>query len=286
MLTTARRVSFFPLLGRSASRSGATALFSATSTIEPPQHLEKTVLVVGGTGFVGSAIIRELLLHDEIAKIISVSKNAPSREIQKEHAKVDYVCANLLFGGSFSEFLKDVDGAVLCVGTPPIPTFSDRKRQEQTDSNGACNVEAIWALNEHTEAKRLVALSASMPRWIASGYRRGKEQTERATAAWAKDEAHPERAATVLKMPAVFDGSNRASPLQMISSVLRLFRGPIKVLERLAPAVFENALVPFIDVRVVARVVVAKLLAETSTSRVEVLEGADAISSHDPIRNH
>nr|XP_043639237.1 uncharacterized protein At1g32220, chloroplastic-like [Erigeron canadensis] len=140
------------------------------TNVPPPPPADK-LLVLGGSGFVGSHICKEALSRG--LSVASLSRSGRS-SIQEAWAnKVDWHQGDLLSGGSWKEALNGVTSIVSCVGG-----FGSNSYMYKI--NGTANMTAIRAAAEQG-VKRFVYISAAdsgVINYFLQGYFDGKRAAE------------------------------------------------------------------------------------------------------------
>ncbi|CAH1451752.1 unnamed protein product [Lactuca virosa] len=136
----------------------------------PPPPAEK-LLVLGGTGFVGSHICKEAL-HRGLS-VASLSRSGKSSVPESWANKVQWHQGDLLSGDSWKEALTGVTSVVSCVGG-----FGSNSYMYKI--NGTANITAIRAAAEKG-VKRFVYISAAdtgVINYFLQGYYDGKRAAE------------------------------------------------------------------------------------------------------------
>ena len=135
-------------------------------------------VVFGGSGFVGSTILTKLCeILPEKATLVSISrKNQYPSHLKKEIiSRIKWKSGDALKPQTYEEIIKGATGVISCVGSPPVPTFSIEKYNEQYLLNGQANINIIEA-SEKLNVERFVLISANVPSFVAQGYRLGKKE--------------------------------------------------------------------------------------------------------------
>ena len=133
------------------------------------------VAIYGGNGFVGSHIAKELTKHDICTVCVSRTGHKPLHLRDKPWSESVRWCKGDASQPDTS-FLKSIDAIVVCVGSAPLPTFSQEAYDRAVFMNGISNVNAIDAAGE-AGVKQLVLLSAQIPQLLRTdkfAYTKGK----------------------------------------------------------------------------------------------------------------
>lgn len=162
--------------GLAASSSAAAAEAAQAERAGPA-----TVVVLGGNGFVGSAVCRALLATGALVTSVSRSGAAPAHAGDWA-ARVRWAAGDALEPAAWREQLPGAAAVVSCVGAFGSDAFMER----------VCGDATVVAVEEAAKAAvpRFVFVSAhdyELPRFILGGYYRGKHKAEAAIAA-----AYPE----------------------------------------------------------------------------------------------
>ncbi|KAJ9556266.1 hypothetical protein OSB04_010880 [Centaurea solstitialis] len=158
-------------LSTGSSKIGEPLKVEDAETVQAPHPPQEKLLVLGGSGFVGSHICKEAL--DRGLSVTSLSRSGkPS--IQEPWANnVHWHQGDLLSGSSWKEALNGVTSIVSCVGG-----FGSNSYMYKI--NGTANITAIRAAAEKG-IKRFVYLSAAdlgVVNYFLQGYYDGKRAAE------------------------------------------------------------------------------------------------------------
>jgi nucleoside-diphosphate-sugar epimerase len=128
------------------------------------------VVVVGGTGFVGSTIMQRLVEQGHFAVSVSRSGVAPVHLSKAEWAgdtsKCAWVPGDVLNADSLDAPLTGANAVIVAVGIAPVPTFNEQDKEMQRRMNGDSNVNAIQAC-ERSGIPRVVLLGELLlPEWL------------------------------------------------------------------------------------------------------------------------
>ena len=97
------------------------------------------VAIYGGNGFVGSHIARELSKHDICTVCVSRTGHKPLHLHDKSWSESVRWCKGDASKPN-TDFLKSVDAVVVCLGSAPLPTFSQAAYEQAVFMNGTSNV--------------------------------------------------------------------------------------------------------------------------------------------------
>jgi nucleoside-diphosphate-sugar epimerase len=116
------------------------------------------VLVAGGTGFIGSAIVRELLTHE--AYNISVLSRNPEKARSIYGGRVQMVKGDITVPGSLEPALDQIDAVIQCVQFPNHPVQNPRKgfTYEKVDAEGTEN---LCRAVKNSSVKKIIYLSGA-----------------------------------------------------------------------------------------------------------------------------
>jgi nucleoside-diphosphate-sugar epimerase len=136
----------------------------------------KKIVIYGGTGFVGSKVAE--VLSASQAKVVCVSRKGdkPSHLQNAEWAdSIDWIKGDA--GHPDSQQLSDCTTLISLVGSPPIPTLSDKAYQQQLYTNGITNSTVIKKAGIEG-VSQVILLGAKIPsflnkNWFA--YAKGKK---------------------------------------------------------------------------------------------------------------
>jgi nucleoside-diphosphate-sugar epimerase len=121
----------------------------------------KRVVVVGGSGFVGSTIMERLVDQGHFAVSVSRSGTVPAHLTKTEWAgdssKCAWVPGDALEPDTLDGPLTGANAVIVALGSPPVPTFSEEDKETQRRLNGDTNVNAIKAC-ERSGVPRVVLL--------------------------------------------------------------------------------------------------------------------------------
>lgn len=137
---------------------------------------KSVIAVFGGSGYVGSAVIRHILQKYPSVSLLSISRSGRPSFIAP-HERVEYVQGDISEsqGGPWVQALKDrgVQGAISCVGAFGSDAFMLRV-------NGDANVNAIRACKEQGVSRFVYVSTAdnTLPESVLRGYFQGKRQAE------------------------------------------------------------------------------------------------------------
>ncbi|MBX2859405.1 MAG: NAD(P)H-binding protein [Cellvibrionaceae bacterium] len=124
---------------------------------------QKHMVIYGGTGFVGSKIAEVFSRQGIQVCCISRSGGMP-RQLQNTQSEwaeqVEWLQGDV--ANPDPELLAKTDAVVICVGSPPVPTFSSKAYEAQYAANGGGNIALVKACKEHS-VKQLIIISATLP---------------------------------------------------------------------------------------------------------------------------
>ncbi len=137
----------------------------------------KKVIVYGGNGFVGTHSAEQLTLAG--ADVVCLSRSGHKPIHLKDQAWTDHVrwCKGDASDADV-ELLATADAMVCSVGSPPIPTLSQKAFDQQLFMNGTCCINAIESAKQ-AGVKRVVLMGAQVPfplRTERFAYYKGKQQ--------------------------------------------------------------------------------------------------------------
>ena len=138
--------------------------------------VNSNVVVYGGNGFVGTEVAKQLQRRGANVSCVSRSGSMPKFLHDSEWAR----SVSWLTGDASkpdASLLASMDVLVTVVGSPPIPTFSQRAYQRQLAINGGSNRTLITAA-ANAGIKRVILLGAKIPSILDSdwfAYANGKQ---------------------------------------------------------------------------------------------------------------
>ena len=193
------------------------------------------ILLFGGNGFVGSAIAPKLVARGITPVIVSRSGTPPT------HLKdVAWTKQAIWYSGDAAfpdgRWYKNTIATLCLVGSPPLPTFSQKAFEKQLYTNSQPNIGAIGGARE-AGCKKVVLLGAHIPallnkNWFA--YAKGKRLCLEA----AKDFASGgmKRSAAVLQPSAIYgtryDKAGKAINLEKFMAPIARHQANLPVLLR------------------------------------------------------
>lgn len=202
------------------------------------------LLVLGGNGFVGSAVCREALSTGH--EVLSLNRSGPPGVRDPWVGQVDWIRGNVLEVDSWRGALHDVSAVISCIGAFGSNDFMRK-------INGDANREAARAAAEEG-VKRFVYVSAhdvGLPPFVLRGYFEGKKAAEEAV------RQHFPYSGVVLR-PAMIHGTRQVGsfglPLSLVGAPLEMVLKNMKSLSKLP--VVGPALVPPVKVTAVAKAAV------------------------------
>jgi len=199
------------------------------------------VLVYGGNGFVGSKVLELAISRGARCTSVSRSGKVPAQLERLRPSswpeQVTWIAGDALHPDPL--LVASADVIICLVGSPPLPTFSQKGFEQQVLANGSAN-SAVIAEAMRQGVKRVVLLSAHLPALMRSsrfGYYVGKQQAIKAATAYTS--ASENNAATVLYPSAIY-GTRYTDAGTAIP--LGWFMSPVAWLMRSLPAVVSSVL--------------------------------------------
>lgn len=126
------------------------------------------VAIYGGNGFVGTYAAEHLCNADIDVVCLSRTGYKPTYLKDQEWSnKVRWCKGNA--SQPDHELLSNVDTVVCCVGSPPLPTFSEEAYQHQLFMNGTTCVNLINSAQQ-AGVKKIILLNAQIP-WLLKSKR-------------------------------------------------------------------------------------------------------------------
>lgn len=161
------------------------------------------VAVYGGNGFVGTRVSECLVERGFDTVAVSRTGHKPLHLKDLKWSESVRWCKGDASAPDI-KLLETIDILVLLVGSPPIPTFSNKSYLRQVFMNGTTNVNAINAAAE-AGVKQVILLGAKIPCIINTdkfGYAKGKRLALEAARNFAN--LSDQHSATVLKPGAIY----------------------------------------------------------------------------------
>lgn len=198
-----------------------------------------TVFVFGGRGFVGSAICKEAQKRGVKALAVSRTSNVPCDALRKD--QLEKVLSDRINKTTNSNNNNN-NAVVISIGSPPLP-FVDYKKQFEW--NGLSNKNILECCERH-HITNIVLINATMPTWIAKGYRDGKLLAESEAHAFAKRNTN---CRVLILKPSVINGSRKVFgsihiPLWLVLSplsyLMNIFKPAMEIVSKKFP--FLNGL--------------------------------------------
>jgi nucleoside-diphosphate-sugar epimerase len=167
-------------------------------------------VVYGGNGFVGTRVAEHLAALDTCTVCLSRSGHKPIH-LKDESWSTSVRWCKGDASNADEKLLTSVDVVVCLVGSPPLPTFSKQKFDNQVFINGTTCVKVIESA-QRAGVKRVVLLGARIPSLLNSdrfGYAKGKKMAAQAAEKFAAiSEQH---SAVVLQPGAIYGKRHLAS---------------------------------------------------------------------------
>eukprot|EP00850_Spirogloea_muscicola_P019593 SM000194S04829 [mRNA] locus=s194:214809:217815:- [translate_table: standard] len=157
--------------GTLGTQAGSTP--EAVPVQEAPQQPRSKLLVIGGNGFVGSAICKEALSSGR--EVLGLSRSGAPLIKESWIHQVDWIRGSVFDTHIWKDKLKDVSAVISCVGG-----FGSNDAMRKI--NGEANVVAVNTAADEG-VKRFVFISAhdvGLPPFILRGYFEGKKAAEEA----------------------------------------------------------------------------------------------------------
>ena len=238
------------------------------SNISAANTDQKPVLIFGGNGFVGTEVAR--ILAEKAIPVICVSRTGtmPLHLSQQSWAqKVRWQQGDAKQPDA--EVFHNARAVVTLIGSPPLPTFSQRAYDQQVFINGALNTRVIESAS-HAGISKIVVLGAHLPTLLQTtkfGYFVGKQASLDAARSFALQSAG--HTAIVLQPTAIYGKRHRADGTEIaIDNIMR----PIARLQQSLPAKIAKWLPePLVAVEQVATMVVHAILDQTYADKFTVI---------------
>ncbi len=147
---------------------------------------KKKIIIYGGNGFVGTHAAE--LLVNAGAQVICLSRNGYKPIYLKDtpwSTKARWCKGDA--SQPDTELLASADAVVCCVGSPPLPTFTEQSYQRQLFMNGTSCVNAIEGAKK-AGCKKIILMNAQIPFPLKSkrfAYYQGKKMALQAAQAFA-----------------------------------------------------------------------------------------------------
>jgi uncharacterized protein YbjT (DUF2867 family) len=239
------------------------------------------IVVLGGSGFVGSRVVHELVDHGDKVTSISKSGAIPSYAVGQEWTnKVNWVKADLLLD-PIDESLKGADAVVSCVGAIGFDEVVVR------EGNADANVKAVQQAKT-AGSKKFVYVSVSDIVPEALGGVLPSYFESKAIAEDAVKSAFPS-SYTLVKPSFIYGGDefilNPPRVASFYGSIVDsvLSSGPFRALASVSPALIKVAIVPPVSVEHIAQAIAASAVGLSTSSS---LDGADAINGAAKLMGH
>ena len=121
------------------------------------------IVIFGGNGFIGSHVAQALSDFNSDIVCLSRSGHKPIHLNKNEWSKRVRWCKGDAAQPN-KEVLANADAIICCVGSPPLPTLSQKAFDEQLFMNGTTCSNAIKAAAD-AGVKRVILLNAQIP-WV------------------------------------------------------------------------------------------------------------------------
>lgn len=222
--------------------------------------IAKKLMVFGGTGFVGSAIVQEAVRRGLLVTCVTRTGTPPSHiASQAWSGEVSWLPGDALRPETYRDAMRGADAVVTSVGRLPLPSLT---HEEVVRDNGETNIVPGKTAKE-LGVERLVVVGASIPSFVpgmawgvsagkgvfTAGYSKGK----RMAFDYARDEfvgsggsGSTNKHGAVVLQPGGVSGTRHANGVAMplwiamspLSRMLNAF--PIDAVANLAPTPVEN----------------------------------------------
>lgn len=146
------------------------------------------VVIYGGNGYVGTRVAERLSLTDTCTVCLSRSGHKPLHLKDQEWSASVRWCKGDASKAD-EKLLSSADVLICLVGSPPVPTFSQKSYEHQVFMNGTSCVNAIQSA-QRAGIKRVVLLGAQLPFPLKTdkfGYAKGKRLALEAAKAFADE---------------------------------------------------------------------------------------------------
>lgn len=238
-----------------------------------PAPKTKSVVVLGGNGFVGSAVCRSLL--DKGAKVVSVNRSGPPSSDESWTKGVTWIRADVFDEDSWIDCLEGVDAVVSCIGG--FGTVADMERV-----CGDATVNSVETAKKRSVPKFVFVsvLDYNIPEELKkrTGYFSGKKRAEEAVLSQYPDTG-------VVVRPGFIYGDRKVGdvvlPLGVVGKPVedllkKLPKNAGELLKRLPAS--DLAFAPPISLEVVANAI-AKAVYEPEVTGVLELEDMERLAS-------
>lgn len=174
------------------------------------------VLVLGATGMVGQGVVRECLLADDVADVVSVGRSTAGIDDPKFH---EVLRADLTDLGDVAE-LSGVDACFFCLGVPS----TGMKEADYTKITYDLTMSVAGAVAERNPAATFVYVSGQ-----------GADSTERGRVMWARVRGRTENALLATSLNAYILRPGYIQPRHGAQSRVTLYRTIYRVTSVLYP---------------------------------------------------
>ncbi|CAI5481697.1 unnamed protein product [Closterium sp. Yama58-4] len=226
--------------GASGERNTRAAQLGRRESERSTTEQQARIVVMGGNGFVGSAICRNAIGRG--IEVASVNRSGQPSRSEAWIREVEWIKGDALNPSSWKQHLQGATGVVSCVGA-----FGSKEWMRRI--NGDANVGVVNAAKDEGVA-RFVFISAhdvGLPSFVLRGYYEGKKAAEAAVM-----ESYPNTG--VVLRPAMIHGTRNVGayklPLSLIGASLELAFKNLPFLSHLP--LIGPALVPPVPVSAVA----------------------------------